>query len=93
MVSNGIEPYGLPSDSTGTPETGAQVWCFTNRELDVLKLVAQGLANPKIAEELYVGKTTIWTHGGHILSELDLRDQAQMIVFAYETGLIRPGES
>ena len=59
----------------------------------MLELVAHGLSNAEIAEELYVGETTIRTHVGHILTKLGLRDRAQAVVLAYETGLIRPGAS
>jgi DNA-binding NarL/FixJ family response regulator len=77
-----------PSPGDGTP---AQLAELTPRELEVLTLVGRGLSNTGIAGRLVVAETTVKTHVARILSKLDLRDRAQAVVAAYETGLIRAG--
>ncbi|MGO3327485.1 response regulator [Gordonia sp. (in: high G+C Gram-positive bacteria)] len=66
---------------------------LTDRELDVFELVAAGLSNGAIAERLHLGITTVKTHVGRLLTKLDARDRVQLVICAYETGVVAPGSS
>ncbi len=65
---------------------------LTPRENEILRLVAQGLSNAEISETLFIAEQTTKTHVGRVLYKLGLRDRAQAVVFAYESGLVTPGE-
>lgn len=79
-----------PPPTTGIPAAAQEL---TERELEVARAVARGLTNAQIAGDLYLGETTVKTHIANILAKLNLRDRVQIVVFAYETGLVQPGES
>jgi DNA-binding NarL/FixJ family response regulator len=74
------------SDSRGTAEHLARV--LTDRELEVLSMVARGLSNGEIAEELTISPATAKTHVAHLLTKLDARDRIQLVIMAYQSGLV-----
>jgi DNA-binding NarL/FixJ family response regulator len=71
-----------------TPTTALDV--LTERELEVFRLIAGGLSNAEIGQELFISETTVKTHVTHILSKLDLRDRVQAVVLAYQSGVFEP---
>jgi DNA-binding NarL/FixJ family response regulator len=77
----------VPADETHAERLRA----LTAREGEILKLVAQGLANREIAERLSLAEPTVKTHVSHLLLKLEMRDRAQLVVLAYELGVVRPG--
>src|SRR5207245_5939784 len=76
-----------------TPRSGPppQMTQLTERELEVMRRLAQGLSNAEIAAKLYLSEATVKNHVAHILTKLRLRDRTQAVVAAYETGLVQPG--
>lgn len=64
---------------------------LTERELDVIRLMARGMSNGEVAQDLYLGEATVKTHVGRILAKLGARDRVQAVVAAYESGLVTPG--
>jgi DNA-binding NarL/FixJ family response regulator len=74
-----------------SPDATQQLSLLTARETEVLRLIARGLSNPEITQELVISPHTTKTHVASILQKLDLRDRVQAVVLAYESGLVRPG--
>jgi DNA-binding NarL/FixJ family response regulator len=89
MVQRLVERFvDRPAPATGVPQDLAEA---SERELEVMKLVARGLSNAEIAESLVLGEATVKSHVASLLRKLQLRDRVQLVVAAYESGLVEPG--
>jgi DNA-binding NarL/FixJ family response regulator len=82
---------GGQRDAPRRPRPGCDLSRITEREREVLSLVAEGLSNDEIATRLYLSPLTTKTHVSHIMTKLDARDRAQLVIIAYESGLVVPG--
>ncbi|MET9337895.1 MULTISPECIES: response regulator transcription factor [unclassified Nonomuraea] len=86
-----LDRFAAKLPSAYQQATPARLDRLTERELEVLRLIARGMSNAEIAAKLVVSETTVKTHVGNVLTKLGLRDRVQAVVLAYETGLITPG--
>jgi DNA-binding NarL/FixJ family response regulator len=86
-----VEQFGRGASGAVSKRPGLDE--LTQREMEVLLLIARGLSNTEIAERLFVSPGTVKTHVARILRKLDLRDRVQAVVLAYESGLVEPGKA
>jgi DNA-binding NarL/FixJ family response regulator len=95
VVRRLLTSYAHRLPTPGDPDSAqrSKLETLTTRELEVLQEVASSLSNAEIAEKLFLSEATVKTHVGRIRAKLGLRDRVQIVVFAYETGLITPSQS
>ena len=87
-----IENFRAREERATPPRDASELDELTDREREVLVLVARGMSNHDIAEHLYLSEGTVKTHVKRIFAKLNLHDRAQAVILAYEVGLVRPGE-
>jgi DNA-binding NarL/FixJ family response regulator len=85
--AGGRPPWGTRAPADGTPRAGQVTALLTERECEVLSLVAAGLSNAEIAGRLRISPATAKTHVAHLLTKLDARDRVQLVIIAYQAGL------
>ena len=90
LVRRLVETYLSERSTPPTPDPVLER--LSTRERDVVLLIARGLTNAEIAQELVLSEATVKTHVNRILAKLDVRDRVQVVVLAYESGLVRPGQ-
>ena len=88
-----IEEFARRPQPGSAPANSAALEQLTDREREVLELVAKGQSNAEIAATLFVSHATVKTHVSRLLMKLDARDRAQLVMLAYETGVVAPGAS
>jgi DNA-binding NarL/FixJ family response regulator len=96
LLSPGVTRRLISEFATGSPRADsstADLSSLTDREREVVGLVGEGLSNDEIAERLYMSPNTAKTHVSRAMIKLGARDRAQLVVFAYESGLVRPGRT
>ena len=80
-----------PAVASAVESPASQLTALTERELDIMRHIATGASNAEIAAELFLAEQTVKTHVSRVLAKLGLRDRTQVVVAAYETGLVQPG--